>query len=264
MLGSRYLYPYFGGGIGTWAGLISTVLSALTIGYLAGGSIADRYPSSRVLAAASALASVYLVLIPLTADHVMSWILNVIGDGPWGILVAAAGLLLLPLSFLGTFSPIAIRLLVHSARASGRVAGLCVRYFNRRQRFWNIVHHFHTHSYDRVSLDHLFIRVHSGSVCCKPLYKLSKGTLDAEDNRNLIVHFCLRSAPTLYRLLGGSTERDNSGSSREARRRVGANPPRPFGLERRARHGKHQGAAVVRHAFSRYGRPRVYYRIHQE
>ena len=124
MLGSRYLYPYFGGGIGTWAGLISTVLSALTIGYLAGGSIADRYPSSRVLAAASALASVYLVLIPLTADHVMSWILNVIGDGPWGILVAAAGLLLLPLSFLGTFSPIAIRLLVHSARASGRVAGL--------------------------------------------------------------------------------------------------------------------------------------------
>jgi hypothetical protein len=25
MLGRPYLYPYFGGGIGTWAGLISTV-----------------------------------------------------------------------------------------------------------------------------------------------------------------------------------------------------------------------------------------------
>jgi hypothetical protein len=25
MLGNRYLYPYFGGGIDTWAGLISTV-----------------------------------------------------------------------------------------------------------------------------------------------------------------------------------------------------------------------------------------------
>ena len=31
MLGSRYLFPYFGGGVGTWAGLISMVLIALTI-----------------------------------------------------------------------------------------------------------------------------------------------------------------------------------------------------------------------------------------
>ena len=29
MLGSRYLYPYFGGGINTWASLIATVLVAL-------------------------------------------------------------------------------------------------------------------------------------------------------------------------------------------------------------------------------------------
>lgn len=50
MLGSRYLFPYFGGGIGTWAGLISTVLVALTIGYLVGGAIVDRYPSPRVIA----------------------------------------------------------------------------------------------------------------------------------------------------------------------------------------------------------------------
>jgi len=42
MLGSRYLFPYFGSGIGTWAGLISTVLVALTIGYLIGGSIVVR------------------------------------------------------------------------------------------------------------------------------------------------------------------------------------------------------------------------------
>ena len=33
MLGSRYLYPYFGGGINTWASLIATVLIALMLGY---------------------------------------------------------------------------------------------------------------------------------------------------------------------------------------------------------------------------------------
>jgi len=32
MLGSRYLFPYFGGDIGTWAALISTLLIALTVG----------------------------------------------------------------------------------------------------------------------------------------------------------------------------------------------------------------------------------------
>ena len=42
MLGSRYLNPYFGSGIYTWAALISTVLAALTAGYFLGGWLADR------------------------------------------------------------------------------------------------------------------------------------------------------------------------------------------------------------------------------
>src|ERR1043165_2272208 len=49
MLGSRYLNPYFGSGIYTWASLISTVLAALCAGYFIGGIAADRYPSARVL-----------------------------------------------------------------------------------------------------------------------------------------------------------------------------------------------------------------------
>jgi hypothetical protein len=44
MLGSRYLNPYFGSGIYTWAALISTVLAALCIGYFLGGWLADRPP----------------------------------------------------------------------------------------------------------------------------------------------------------------------------------------------------------------------------
>src|SRR5258707_3686469 len=49
MLGSRYLNPYFGSGIYTWAALISTVLAALTAGYFLGGWLAARKPSSPVL-----------------------------------------------------------------------------------------------------------------------------------------------------------------------------------------------------------------------
>lgn len=124
MLGSRYLFPYFGGGIGTWAGLISTVLIALTVGYLSGGALVDRYPTSLVIAIAVGLAAIYLALIPPMADPIMAGILDTLGDGPGAILLASCALLLLPMTLLGTLSPVAVRLLVRSKEEVGRVAGL--------------------------------------------------------------------------------------------------------------------------------------------
>jgi hypothetical protein len=53
-LGSRYLNPYFGNGIYTWAALISTVLAALSAGHFLGGFMPiARYPHE-VCAAPSA------------------------------------------------------------------------------------------------------------------------------------------------------------------------------------------------------------------
>ena len=67
MLGSRYLNPYFGSGIYTWASLISTVLGALTVGYFIGGWLADRTPSVPVLGATVLFGSVYMLALPLFA-----------------------------------------------------------------------------------------------------------------------------------------------------------------------------------------------------
>src|SRR4029453_19317226 len=44
MLGSRYLNPYFGGGITTWACLISVVVFGMLVGYFAGGYAVDAHP----------------------------------------------------------------------------------------------------------------------------------------------------------------------------------------------------------------------------
>ena len=124
MLGSRYLFPYFGGGIGTWASLISTVLCALAIGYFAGSAIVDRKPSGRAMGIAILVAAVYLGLVPATADQIMSDILESVGDGASATLLASTVLLLVPLTLLGTFSPIAVSLLARAANDAGRVAGL--------------------------------------------------------------------------------------------------------------------------------------------
>jgi len=124
MLGSRFLFPYFGGGIGTWASLISTVLCALAIGYFAGSAIVARRPSQRVIAVAILIAAAYLALVPATADPIMEALLQSLGDGAYATLTASTALLLVPLTLLGTFSPIAVSLLTHAADQAGRVAGM--------------------------------------------------------------------------------------------------------------------------------------------
>jgi predicted membrane-bound spermidine synthase len=123
MLGSRYLNPYFGSGIYTWAALISTVLIALTAGYFLGGTLADRTPSPAVLALTVITGSLYLLALPSFAQAVLEFVLASIDDIRAGSLVSALALMFFPVTFLGMYSPFAIRLLLRSAQRSGRVSG---------------------------------------------------------------------------------------------------------------------------------------------
>jgi spermidine synthase len=111
MLGSRYLNPYFGSGIYTWASLISTVLAALCVGYFLGGFAADRYPSVRVLAVTVLIGSVYLLFLPVFSEKLLEAV------------PAAFAIMFFPVTFLGMYSPFAIRLLLRSAQSSGAVSG---------------------------------------------------------------------------------------------------------------------------------------------
>jgi spermidine synthase len=123
MLGSRYLNPYFGSGIYTWAALISTVLAALAAGYFCGGWLADRRPQPRVLGLTVLIGSVYLALLPLFADNILEAVLTLIDDVKLGSLISAFAIMFLPVVFLGMYSPFAIRLLLRSAQQSGSVSG---------------------------------------------------------------------------------------------------------------------------------------------
>jgi spermidine synthase len=123
MLGSRYLNPYFGSGIYTWASLISTVLAALCVGYFIGGIAADRYPSARVLGATVLIGSLYILILPAFSERLMEFVLAASDDVRTGSLAAAFAILFFPVTFLGMYSPFGIRLLLQSAQSSGRVSG---------------------------------------------------------------------------------------------------------------------------------------------
>ena len=123
MLGSRYLNPYFGSGIYTWAALISTVLAALTAGYFLGGFIADRTVSASVLGAIVTVASLYLLALPSFADVILGFVSNTVDDVRLGSLCAALAIMVLPVALFGVYSPFAIRLVLRAAQHSGTISG---------------------------------------------------------------------------------------------------------------------------------------------
>ncbi len=130
MLGSRYLNPFFGSGIYTWAALISTVLAALTAGYFFGGWMADRNPRPSGLGWLIVGGSAYLALIPLFADGMLDLLTALLGGisdqrefERWGSIAGAMLLLFVPLALLGVYSPYAIRLTLRATARSGTVAG---------------------------------------------------------------------------------------------------------------------------------------------
>lgn len=124
MLSSRYLNPYFGSGIYTWAAIISVTLFSLMVGYFLGGRLVDRSPSAGVLGVLVLMAAVAMAAIPIMKDPLIEAVIETIGDGRLGVTVATAGLIFVPLVLIACFSPFAVRLLLMSTEASGRQTGM--------------------------------------------------------------------------------------------------------------------------------------------
>ena len=137
MLGSRYLNPWFGSGINTWAALISVTLLALTVGYFLGGRLVDRWPSTRLLGALVLFAALTMVaiVIPIGGfdrqmiewDYLGETLIVMVGetipDDRAGVTLAAAVLIFAPICLIACYSPFAVRLLLVSTHASGRQVG---------------------------------------------------------------------------------------------------------------------------------------------
>ena len=140
MLGSRYLNPYFGSGIYTWAALISTVLIALMIGYFLGGWLADRYPKASVLGLMMLVSAIFMGTIPMMAPPIFDLIFDALESVAVGSLFAASFLIIPPLILLGGYSPFAIRLVLTDTTHSGRTSGLILWDQHVWKRGWHVVY----------------------------------------------------------------------------------------------------------------------------
>src|SRR5579859_4173640 len=77
---SRLLAPDFGTSLFVWANLIGLILLYLTLGYYAGGRLADRYPRPEVLYTLTAVAAVWIACIPVMSQSILVWSLTAFGS----------------------------------------------------------------------------------------------------------------------------------------------------------------------------------------
>ncbi len=123
MLASRYLNPYFGGTIFTWAALISVVLLAMMGGYFLGGYSADRKKSGWLLEVMIFISALYMIALPQFIDPMMEIVITTIEDVKLGALVGAFVVTGLPVACLSTYSPVAIRRTLSNVEHAGRTSG---------------------------------------------------------------------------------------------------------------------------------------------
>ena len=120
---SRVLAPFFGNSLYVWGALIGVVLGGLSIGYWAGGALADRYPRPELLVTAILLGAAGVLAVPYIDGPVLE---AVVGwdPGPRADPLLASILLFgAPSIVLAAVTPIAVRLRARELTRLGRTAG---------------------------------------------------------------------------------------------------------------------------------------------
>jgi len=123
ILSSRYLHPFFGSGIDTWATIISMFLLAMMCGYFIGGLIADRATSMTPLIVGTAISSCYLIVVAVAAKDVLLWMIRIFEHGPFLLMTGTAIIVFVPVFLMSIWSPYLVRVLLIAADHGGRVAG---------------------------------------------------------------------------------------------------------------------------------------------
>src|SRR5207302_3786590 len=124
---ARLLAPFFGQSLFIWGTLIGLILIYLTIGYYAGGRLADRRPDARLLYQIAAAAALLTAAIPIVSRPILSLAQTGFAQLSVGLvlgsLISVIILFAAPLILLGMVSPFVILLRIPHPETAGNAAG---------------------------------------------------------------------------------------------------------------------------------------------
>jgi MFS family permease len=132
MIGVLYLAKDFGGSFYVWTSQIGMILTALSLGYAIGGSLADRFQRTAFLAAPLTVAGVFTFFIPQITPPLINAIIQRHPPGQdipmiWMKLDPAFGsavIFFLPCFVLAILSPYMIRITARQLDKVGMISGL--------------------------------------------------------------------------------------------------------------------------------------------
>ena len=114
---------FFGSSIDVWAAIISVFILSLSVGYWAGGRLADKMASNKALGVIIVLSGIWYLLLPTFARPFIDMLSSGIAEHRWGSLVPCLFLFLPPSLLLGCVSPMLVRLVFISGEQVGRTTG---------------------------------------------------------------------------------------------------------------------------------------------
>src|SRR5207302_430670 len=124
---ARLLAPFFGQSLFIWGTLIGLILIYLTIGYYAGGRLADRRPDPTLLFRLTAAAALWTATIPIISRPMLSIAQTGFARISVGLvvgsLISVIVLFAVPVVLLGMVSPFVIRLRIRQLETAGNAAG---------------------------------------------------------------------------------------------------------------------------------------------
>lgn len=127
MCASRLIAPYYGSSTMIWANIIGLILVALSLGYVLGGKLADRHPTTRALGIVVLCGAVLTAVVPFAAKPFLNVTINGIDSASVGAVLGsffACVVLFVPsVLLLGMVSPFAIRIGISEVDRAGSTAG---------------------------------------------------------------------------------------------------------------------------------------------
>ncbi len=126
LLASRLLNPHFGSSIIVWAWLISTFLSAFSVGSMVGGWISNLAPAARRRGqrVGAALAVLTLAITAVFGRTLLGQIEVAFPEVSTALLVSCFGIFFVPVTALSTFGPQCVQYLATRGMASGKASGI--------------------------------------------------------------------------------------------------------------------------------------------
>ena len=122
VISAKLIAPYYGTSLYVWTSVLGVTLGGITIGYLLGARISEKYPTKKTLIYILSISVFLFLIMPYTSEFIMGFTVNTLSIIS-GTLLSTTVFLFPPIVFFGMVAPVITQLAAEKLENTGKVAG---------------------------------------------------------------------------------------------------------------------------------------------